>query len=188
MRHGEPSPRRSKPTARRLAAPCQTVGSTYVGSNPTPTTGARWSSATSARHRAALPGSVRITGLDQAGRPVTTTYTSRISGVSSYSTPTTAPLILSPRMGSIPDGLLARYGFPPPPAGLAGAITLRGRYGPASSGQGERPAARAGWSPPPGGWRSAACRAPLRMPIPQARTRSSRPAASSSAGATCPPH
>jgi hypothetical protein len=43
--------------------------------------------------------------------------------------PTTAPLILSPGMSKIPDGLAAPYGFPPPPGGLAGAIRLEGRYG-----------------------------------------------------------
>jgi hypothetical protein len=79
-----------------------------------------------------LPGTVRITGIDQAGGPVTTTYTSRLDG-GIYTASTTAPLILSPRMASVPDGLAAPYGFPPPPGGLAAAIRLEARYGPASS-------------------------------------------------------
>ena len=75
-----------------------------------------------------LPGSARITGLDQAGRPMTATYTGSIKGTI-YTMPTAAPLILSPRMGPIPDGLAAPYGFPPPPGGLAAGIRLEGRYG-----------------------------------------------------------
>lgn len=37
-----------------------------------------------------LPGSVRITGVDHTGRPVTMTYTSSTDGVTSYIAPTTA--------------------------------------------------------------------------------------------------
>jgi len=77
-----------------------------------------------------LPGSARITGLDEAARPVTATYTGSVGGISSYSRPTTAPLILSPRMGPIPDGVASPYGFPAPPGGLVGAIRLEGGYGP----------------------------------------------------------
>ena len=80
-----------------------------------------------------LPGSAQITGLDEAGRALTQTYTASITGPSSFLDPTTAPLVLSPRLNPIPDGLAAPYGFPPSPAGLAGAITLTGHYGPPHS-------------------------------------------------------
>jgi len=80
-----------------------------------------------------LPGSAQITGLDPAGHALTQTYTASITGITRFLNPTTAPLVLSPRLSSIPDGLAAPYGFPPSPAGLAGAITLRGHYGPPRS-------------------------------------------------------
>jgi hypothetical protein len=53
-------------------------------------------------------------------------------------------------MGSIPDGLKAPYGFPPP-AGLAGAITLQARYGPPPSSPG-RTSCRPSWVVP-AAWR-----------------------------------
>lgn len=54
-------------------------------------------------------------------------------------------------MGSVPDGFAAPYGFPPPPDGLAGAIRLEARYGPASSGPAGS-SCRPGWVVP-AAWR-----------------------------------
>lgn len=131
---GAPSRRRDGPAVRVIVAvrpaPACTPGQlrlTYRGNGHR--RGTDWGAiviSDAGKAPCRLPMSARITGLDQAGRPMGSPYTASTRGISSYSDPTSAPLILSPRMGAIPDGLAAPYGFPPPPGGLAGAISLAG--------------------------------------------------------------
>lgn len=77
-----------------------------------------------------LPGTARITGVGRSGQPVTPVYAASARGISPYSDPTTAPLILSPRMGPVADGLAASHDLPLLTGGLAAAIRLQGSYGP----------------------------------------------------------